>query len=953
MKKLLGLLFLLVVSLATMNFNPETLQNDHSAASVWLMPELDYLPSFPGAEGYGAKTRGGRGGSIFIVRNLNDSGEGSLRAAVEAEGPRTVVFRVSGTIELESDLRIQNPFITIAGQTAPGDGITIKGYLGINADDVIIRYIRVRTDGRGRDGDAINGRYNNNIIIDHVSASWGTDEVLSLYHNRCVTIQNTIISEAVGDGEGHKFGGIWGNNYGTYHHNLIAHNDSRNPRFASGAGHVDFRNNVIYNWGYNSAYGGEAHQRNDRRNPPVEFSLINMVANYYKPGPATRSNVRSRFVGPSSRDGAADLGQWYIAGNFVDGSPRVTADNWLGVEPSRPDVIENLRLGSEFRLTEPWPAMPIVQESAEEAYKTVLDHVGASLRRDPVDARIIEEVRTGTATYGNGIISSPQDVGGWPELMSLPAPVDSDGDGMPDWWEIKYGLDPKDPSDANGDLNGSGYTNIEEYLNGTDPTVFVDYTKPENNVNTLTADSFKPKYMNYENRPATPEKPRVIVTTDGEIDDRCSMVRFLLYANEWDIEGIILSSSQYHWQGRHSWAGDDWVEPFLDAYEKVHLNLLKHDPNFPTAEFLRSRTFPGNVKAEGEMEEVTPGSQRIVEVLLDDSDQRPIWIQAWGGSNTIARALKTIEEEYPGRMEEVAKKIRLFLIWEQDNTYQTYIRPNWGRFGIPTIISDQFIAIAYDHQRRMIPGEMESYFSAEWMNQNILKDRGPLLDLYEAHDDGRFRSEGDSPAFLHIIPNGLRSAESPGWGGWGGRFVRVRDNTWLDPVLEPGYEYPEGRWYTRSAWGRERLRKEIPNDKELAEYLKPQWRWIDAIQKDFAARADWCVKPYVEANHPPVVKLANPLEMKVSPGQKLSLSAKGTTDPDGDALNFQWWHYREASKYPCPGIVKIEHAGKMDASMVIPINAKPGQTIHVICEVTDDGIPVLTRYARVVMTVTR
>jgi hypothetical protein len=447
------------------------------------------------------------------------------------------------------------------------------------------------------------------------------------------------------------------------------------------------------------------------------------------------------------------------------------------------------------------------------------------------------------------------------------------------------------------------------------------------------------------------ERPRVIVTTDGEIDDRCSMVRFLLCANEWDTEGIILSSSQYHWRGSRVWAGEDWIDPFLAAYAKVYPNLIKHDQRYPTAELLRSRTFVGNVKAPGEMDEITPGSQRIVEVLLDDSDPRPIWLQAWGGPNTIARALKTIEEEHPGRMAEVAEKIRLYLIWEQDNTYQSYIRPHWGKFGIMTIISDQFIAIAYQNQRRAIPREMERYFSAEWMNQNILRDRGPLLALYEAHDDGRFRSEGDSPAFLHVIPTGLRSAESPDWGGWGGRFVRVRENTWLDPILEPGYEYPRGRWYTSSAWGRERLRKNISNDSELTDYLKPQWRWIDAIQNDFAARADWCVKSREQANHPPVVKLAHPLDMKVRPGQKVSLSAKGTTDPDGDALSFHWWQYREAGRDPYLGNVEIENARQMDAALAIPADAKPGHTLHVICEVTDNGTPPLTRYQRAVMSV--
>jgi hypothetical protein len=335
--------------------------------------------------------------------------------------------------------------------------------------------------------------------------------------------------------------------------------------------------------------------------------------------------------------------------------------------------------------------------------------------------------------------------------------------------------------------------------------------------------------------------------------------------------------------------------------------------------------------------------------LLDESDDRPVWLQAWGGPNTIARALKTIEEKHPEKMAAVVKKILSYFIWEQDNTYQTYIRPRWGRLGIMTIISDQFIAIAYDNQRRAIPREMENYFSAEWMNQNILRDRGPLIALYKAHDDGRFRSEGDSPAFLHVIPNGLRSAQSPGWGGWGGRFVRVRENTWLDPVLEPGYQYPEGRWYTRSAWGRQRAKKEIPNDEKLTAYLKPQWRWIDAIQNDFAARADWCVKSYSEANHPPVVTLAHAPDLEVKPGDRVPLSGRGTADPDGDALTYQWWKYQEAGTYD--GAVEIDNKDKQDASLTVPSDATEGETIHVVCEVTDAGTPQLTRYQRVIMTV--
>jgi hypothetical protein len=449
-------------------------------------------------------------------------------------------------------------------------------------------------------------------------------------------------------------------------------------------------------------------------------------------------------------------------------------------------------------------------------------------------------------------------------------------------------------------------------------------------------------------------KPRVLVTSDGEIDDECSLVRFLLYVNEWDVEGIITSSSQYHWQG-HKWAGDDWAQPYLKAYAEVYPNLIKHDPRYPTPAFLQARTLLGNVKAEGEMDEVTPGSQRIVEVLLDESDPRPIWIQAWGGTNTIARALKTIEEQHPDKMAAVAQKIRFYFIWEQDGTYQSYIRPHWGKFNIPTIISDQFIALFY-HWKKYLPAHEQSYLVGSWMKANITVDHGPLTALYKGHlagetgfDDGDFRSEGDSPAFFHTIPTGLRSLDSPGFGGWGGRFVKVRENTWLDPVAEPGYQYPEGRWYTSNAWGRTRLKKEIPNDAELIAYLKPQWRWIAALQNDFAARADWCVKPYAEANHPPVVVLAHANDLTAKPGETVKLSAQGTSDPDGNKLTFRWWQYAEADTYS--GAVNIAHADAPEASFVAPLDAVSGDTVHIICEVTDSGSPVLTRYQRVIVTI--
>lgn len=445
------------------------------------------------------------------------------------------------------------------------------------------------------------------------------------------------------------------------------------------------------------------------------------------------------------------------------------------------------------------------------------------------------------------------------------------------------------------------------------------------------------------------DKPRVIVTSDGEIDDECSMVRFLLYANDFDIEGIITSSSQYHAHG-HNWAGDDWAQPYLAAYAKVYPNLIKHDPRYPTPEFLQSRTLLGNVKAEGEMDEVTPGSQRIVEVLLDESDERPVWIQAWGGTNTIARALKTIEEKHPEKMAEVATKTRFYFIWEQDETYQKYIRPHWGKYCIETIISDQFIALFY-HWKKYVPADQQAYLVGSWMKANILDDHGPLCSLYKAHvtgdkgfSEGDFRSEGDSPAFFYNIPNGLRSDESPDRGGWGGRFVNIRENTWLDPVAEPGYQYPDGRWYTSSAWGRTRLKKEIPNDAALIAYVKPQWRWIGPLQNDFAARADWCVKDFNEANHAPVVIIDGELSRDVKPGETVKLAAIAT-DPDGDKLTLRWWQYSEADSAKA-NVTIARRDSANEASFVA--HSEPGKQVHIILEVTDNGTPSLVTYQRVV-----
>lgn len=452
-------------------------------------------------------------------------------------------------------------------------------------------------------------------------------------------------------------------------------------------------------------------------------------------------------------------------------------------------------------------------------------------------------------------------------------------------------------------------------------------------------------FTNYGFSQAQIEKTRVIVTSDGEIDDECSLVRFLLYSNDMKIEGLITSSSQYHWQG-HKWAGDQWAKPYLDAYAKVYPNLLKHDKNYPTPEYLNSIYVLGNVETEGEMEKVTVGSELIVKTLLDETDKRPIWLQAWGGTNTIARALKTIEESHPEKMQYVANKIRLYMIWEQDETYQSYIKPHWGKYNIETIISDQFIAYFYSW-KKFLPAEEQKYLVGSWMKEHILDNLGPLCSLYKSHENGDFRSEGDSPAFLHTLRTGLRSTESPDYGGWGGRFVKVRANTWLDPVLEPGYKYPEGRWYTSTAWGRTRMKKEIENDPVLQEYMKPTMQWIIPLQNDFASRADWCIKSFEEANHPPVVILKNKLDLKAKAGQKVKLDACKSSDPDRDSLNYKWWIYKDAGTYK--GLVNLQNSTKPKTSFKIPSDAKSGETIHVICEVSDSVSPQLTRYQRVII----
>ena len=444
-------------------------------------------------------------------------------------------------------------------------------------------------------------------------------------------------------------------------------------------------------------------------------------------------------------------------------------------------------------------------------------------------------------------------------------------------------------------------------------------------------------------------KPRVIVTTDGEADDRCSMIRFLLTSNEFDIEGIVNSSSQFHWEGGKGWNAfhpSNWVKQHIDLYAKVYPNLKLHDPNYPSPEYLLSKWKVGNISAVGEDVIRTEGAELIARVLLDDRDPRPIWVQAWGGCNTISRALKIIQEDHPSRMKDVASRLRLFLIWEQDESYQNYIRPNWEGLNVLTIISDQFDCMAYIWPK-VLPVQTKAHFNAEWMKTHILEGHGELCSAYE-HKKGAFQAEGDTPSFLHAIPNGLRSMESPGYGGWGGRYVRVRNNVWMDPLPDKNWERPTGRVTIDSSWSK-KLEK-ITDPKQIAlrtEYFQPIWRWLDVVQNDFAVRADWCVKDYASANHPPIVRLNNtPLDIDALPGAEVKLDASATADPDGDKLKFRWWFDAQASRIA----VNFAHeTSDPITTIAVPKESKLGDEIHIICEVTDSGSPPLTRYQRVII----
>jgi hypothetical protein len=472
------------------------------------------IPAFPGAEGGGMYTAGGRGGKVIVVSSLADEGPGTFREACETGGARIIVFKVAGIIRLKSSINVRAPYLTIAGQTAPGDGVCVTGasFL-IDTHDVIIRHMRFRrgqTDVAYRD-DAVGGNVVGNVMIDHVSASWGLDENMSIYRHVYqnpetgkadklptvnITIQHSIFSEGL-DMYNHAFGSTIGGHNSTFARNLWASNISRNCSVGMDGG-FNFVNNVVFNWWNRSIDGGD------------NKSFYNIINNYFKPGPITPVGepISYRIIKPESgraKDKKDMFGRAYVSGNVVEGNAKVTRNNWDGgVQPETKADLKKLL--DSIKSNKPFSMAPVTIMKTNKVYDYVLANAGAIFpKRDVVDARVVKSVMTGKAIYAEdaqefvpkyvkrrlpadsykkGIITNPQQVGGLPEYKGEPV-ADSDNDGMPDAWEKANGLNPNDPTDAVKDCNGDGYTNIEKYINGIDTKKKIDWKNLKNNHDTL------------------------------------------------------------------------------------------------------------------------------------------------------------------------------------------------------------------------------------------------------------------------------------------------------------------------------------------------------------------------------------------------------------------------------------------------------------------------------------
>ena len=511
-----------------------------------------------------------------------------------------------------------------------------------------------------------------------------------------------------------------------------------------------------------------------------------------------------------------------------------------------------------------------------------------------------------------------------------------------------------------------------------------------------------------------PLRPRTVITTDGEVDDYDSFIRVLPYANDLDIQGIVYSASQWHWAGdgqgtpllpenrwegpregmsgprfeapkeSHRWIGKEWIPGIIDAYARCYGNLVKHDSRYPSPDYLRSIVKEGNIRVEGDMSAPTEGSDYIKSLLLDDVPG-PLYLQIWGGTNTVARALLSIAEQYKDTPEwdaiyhKVSDKAVLYIIQDQDGTYRNYVQPNWPE--IRTIYNGtQFFGFAY-LWRQATPQPFQEVFRGKWFRENIVQGKGALGALYlgvgipypfedpEDHygdpemvermpgaDFNDFISEGDSPSYFYLFDFlGLRSLEHPEWGGMGGRFIEGESpRFWKDPMPSDGFS-PFGR-SGRPGEPQEEKPK-ITFDRSAGDFnpysgevdlFYPQMRWAEVLQNDFAARADWCVKDYASANHMPAVKVNGPLDLTAAPGQKVRLKGSAE-DPDGDAVTLSWWQYREAGT--CDAVLELEGAEGAQCSFTVPSDAPSGSTLHLILQGTDNGIPALSHFQRVIVAV--
>jgi hypothetical protein len=525
--------------------------------------------AFPGAEGYGKYTTGGRGGRVIEVTNLSDKNKygatvaGSLRAALATSGtdPITIVFKVSGIIKLADVIKCSRPNITLAGQTAPGDGICIsQEKIQLSGNNVIIRYLRFRVgDVLQVSEPCLDIENCSNIIVDHCSLSWAVEENMDNYDTRFTTVQWCVLSEALYNSYNSKgarsYAAQWGGQYASYHHNLLASCYHRSPRINGCQSNdtvslVDFRNNVIFNWSGNSSgiYGGEYEQLYPDSITNVKLgagSFNNFVNNYYKPGPASQS--APYLAVPSyvrSGDTAVGYGKWYFNGNYLYGSDSVTEDNWKGVSADKVGSISNIKVDNEFTVSS------ITTQTAAEAYALVLDSAGAIRpKRDAVDTRVIgvvtgDSVAVGGATLGTstGIIDSQTDVGGWPTYRTPETdliPADTDSDGMPDKWETANGLDPTDSTDRNI-VGTDGYTNLEHYLNSD-----ISYISPDSTYTdtTKTSTISKSQTINFSVYP-NPSSDRVYFQTGSQISkiELYDLVGKLVFVKEGNESSIAINS---------------------------------------------------------------------------------------------------------------------------------------------------------------------------------------------------------------------------------------------------------------------------------------------------------------------------------------------------------------------------------------------------------------------------